>query len=199
MWLQKDEFPSNKLFINDLDNDGTNELIEAGKQIRNGKGEVIKEIKSGDSQDAVLFFENEDKSKTLQFCDFFESKLRCEDSEKNKILEADAPLSSVRLKNPRKVKVPFDEYSFIDDSEDIAFPKAFWVRLKEKEPKYLAIIGAYIGLPRANFYVYRPDGELVYHELLSEEAETISVLPADNETEDILIGGKDTIWKFTAK
>ena len=100
-----------------------------------------------------------------------------------------------------KTKNPVDSELIYttDSSENIAFPEAAWVKLKEAEPKYLAIVAAYIGLPRANLYVYKPDGELVYHELLPESAKTLAVLPTDNETEELLIGGKNTIWKFSAK
>lgn len=40
---------------------------------------------------------------------------------------------------------------------------------------------------------------LVCHELLPEDAETIAAIPAANANEEIVIGGKNTIWKFTAK
>jgi hypothetical protein len=47
-------------------------------------------------------------------------------------------------------------------------------------------------------YVYDEKETLVYHELLPEDAETIAIKPTANSTEEILIGGKNTIWKFAA-
>jgi hypothetical protein len=73
------------------------------------------------------------------------------------------------------------------------------VKLQKNKTKFLAIIGAFIGLPRANFYVYTSEGKLVYHELLPQGAKTIAVLPHESGNDAILIGGKETIWKFDAK
>lgn len=68
--------------------------------------------------------------------------------------------------------------------------------MKRDKPEYLAIVAVFIGIPRANLYIYEPNGTLVYHELLPEKAETIAVLPGENGLEQLLVGGKDTIWKY---
>jgi hypothetical protein len=81
----------------------------------------------------------------------------------------------------------------------IGYPKAILVALRKGEPKYLAVVGSFIGIPRANLYVYDGKGGLVYHELLPEDVETIASMPAGDGVEHILIGGKDTIWKYAAK
>jgi len=55
-------------------------------------------------------------------------------------------------------------------------------------------------LNRVVLCVYSADAKLVYHEILPEDAKTVAVLPAQNPRgkEEFLIGGKTTIWRYTA-
>ncbi len=53
-------------------------------------------------------------------------------------------------------------------------------------------------MERANLYIFEPSGILVYHELLGEDAETMAVLPSPDGEEQLLVGGKDTIWRYAA-
>jgi len=144
----------------------------------------------------------------LQFIDVSDNKLTCYDETGKKFIEAEAPLSDVRIKTPsRPPATPIDlgngiraepGDSFGNDTESVYQPKAVWVSLRRDKPKYLAVVASFIGIPRAHLYVYAPDGTLVYQELLPEDAETLAAIPA-NQSEEIVIGGKETIWKFTAK
>jgi hypothetical protein len=136
------------------------------------------------------------------------------DINNNILLQPAAPLSEIERKfekpnvpsptpidlgnGMRVVPVPMGE-GFGSNIEGVYQPKAVQVKLQKDKPKYLAIVAPFIGIPRAHFYVYDEKGTLVYHELLPEEAETITVLPTTTTTEEILVGGKDTIWKFTSK
>lgn len=144
----------------------------------------------------------------MQFIDVSDNKLTCYDETGKKFIEAEAPLSDVRIKTPsRPPATPIDlgngiraepGDSFGNDTESVYQPKAVWVSLRRDKPKYLAVVASFIGIPRAHLYVYAPDGTLVYQELLPEDAETLAAIPA-NQSEEIVIGGKETIWKFTAK
>lgn len=217
-WFQPDEFPTATMRVIDLDGDGRSEFLEYGSEtkIRDAAtGKVVRELKGGNSSDAFLFAEDKNKKKSLQFCDFDENRLECVDENGIKLIEAEAPLSRVKRKSPDQsppkaaatpvdfgngvVAVPMSETSGVGDNiESVYQPKAVWVSLAKDKPKYLAVVASFIGIPRAHFYVYEPNGTLVYHELLGEDAETLAAITA-NQTEEIVIGGKETIWKFTAK
>jgi hypothetical protein len=164
---------------------------------------VVREIKGGNSKDAVLFTEAKDKKKSFIFCNVYENKLTCENEDEKKIIEADAPLSKIPKKNSKKVNIKSGDdrpdISYMDDSYRVGFPKAVWVNLQKDKPKYLAVIGSFGRIGRSNFYLYDEKGNLVYHELLPEDARTIAVNSTANSTDEIFIGGKDTIWKFVAK
>lgn len=92
-----------------------------------------------------------------------------------------------------------EEFDTFEDTESLDSPKALWIKLKKDKPKFLAVIASFIGTPRANFYLYEANGNLVYHELLPEEADTVLVVPDEAGNESLLIGGKETIWKFEIK
>ncbi len=194
LWAVKDEYPSDELTIIDLDGDGNNELVEVNSKVRDGNGKLIRELKTSGSM--VLLKGNSGETK-LQSCGIYENELTCENEKGSKILSATAPLDQIKVK-PKTTSLP-DGTSHTSDSISLYKPKMSWVRLKKDEPEYLAVVGAYTSIPRANFYVYNSDGKLVYHELLPEDAETIAVLPTDNGTEEILIGGRVTIWKYSKK
>ncbi len=211
-WFQSDEFANNKLKIIDVDGDRKNELIEIGSKVRNGiDGKVLREMK-GDDNKAVLFVDKIDGKKVLQFCSFESNKIICKDEDEKTFFETDAPLSKIKIAEKETVKIPIQEKQgendnrpaimpteFTSDTESVYKPKAVWVSLKKDKPKYLAVIAGFIGIPRSNFYVYDEKGTLVYHELLPEDAETITTLPNSLGNEEILVGGKDTIWKVAIK
>lgn len=214
-WFQPDDFASDKMLVIDLDGDGKNELVELGSKVRNGMdGKLIREMQ-GDDDQAVLFVEGKDKKKTLQFCGFAENKFVCKDEKDKTLFESAALLSEIKMQrvkinppkstpvydsnNPNVRAEPVDEPSYIgDNSESVYKPRAVLVNFKKDKPKYIAVVASFIGIPRSNFYVYDEKGSLVYHELLPEDAETITVLSVENGTDSILVGGKNTIWKFTS-
>ena len=200
-WFEQADFPSGRLVLLDTDGDGKNELLEIGNnsKIRQGEtGKIIREIKGANAGDAFFFTEGQDKKKSLAFCDITDNKLVCKDEAGKSAPTATAPLSDVPNEKPRKLSVPGGpDLTF--ESESIYDPQIVRVRLRKDRPEYLAVVGAFIGIPRANFYLYDDQGALVYHELLPENAETIAVLPAVDAGEQILIGGKDTIWRFASE
>lgn len=216
-WFQPAKYPSATMRVFDIDGDGRSEFLELGgaSKIRDAAtGNVVRELKGGSSSDAIVFGEDKNKKKALQFCDIDDNKLICVDENAAKFIEAEAPLSKVKSKAATKTELPKatpidmgngivaapmgEPISSADDDESVYQPKAAWVSLKKDKPKYLAVVASFIGIPRAHLYIYEPNGTLVYHELLPEDAETLAVIPA-NQTEEIVIGAKDTIWKFTAK
>lgn len=195
-WFQPDQLPSSRLQIVDLDGDGRGEVIEIGRRVRDSHGKVLRELKGSDSA-ACVIVPGVDGSGRVQFAEISNGELLFSGEDGGSIFKMPAPLSHIK-KAPEKVEVPeSSEMSYIDDGDRLAYPQGVFVTLKENEPGYLAVVAAFNGLPRANLYIYDLSGRLVYHELLPEEAETITVLPADDGTEQILVGGKDTIWLYS--
>lgn len=201
-WFQADKFPNEKLYVTDINGDNKNEIVAIGSdaKIRDGSGNVTRQIKGSSEIAAFLISDDKDKKvteKALTFCRIKSNRINCDDENRQTILQSDAPLSDVKSKESRKIDVPgHPEMSFTDETESVSYPKAVWVNLRKDEPKYLAVVAAFIGLPRANFYLYDEKGNLVYHELLPEDAETVAVIPAANERQEIIIGGKNTIWRY---
>lgn len=194
-WFKAAEFPSGRLEIFDLEGDGKNELIEFGENIRDGNGDVVRPIKKrGD--DVILARDDRTGKPQLQFLAIDDGKLICTGENGEVLLNGDAPLSEI--KNPaKKLDVPgHPELSDIDDNESVSSPRGVWVKLRKDQPRYLAIVACFIGLPRSNLYIYDHDGKLVYHELLDEDAETLTALPTANGNESLLVGGKETIWNY---
>ena len=197
-WFQPDDFAASDLQVVDINGDGKGELIEIGARIRSGTdGKMIREMEGSDS-DALLIVDGTKQEKELQFAVFEEGRLKYRDEKGTELFVSDAPLAKV-LRSPETADTPGNpEISLIDNDETVAFPKAAWVSLRAGQPKYLAIVAGYIGLPRANLYVYDREGKLVYHELLDEGAEVLEIVPGKADAEDILVGGKDTIWRYSA-
>lgn len=212
-WFQPDDFPTAELQVVDIEGDGQTELFEfQGKssKIRDRKtGNILKKLEIQGEE--ILPVEKSQQKEPIRFFEFYEGRLKIYDATNKIILNIEAPLSEVKRELPkdststpkiesrdgqRIVAMP-DPNSSVN-SEGIYEPKSVWVSLEKDKPKYLAIIASFIGIPRSNLYVYNSKGDLVYHELLPEDAETITVLPNQNGNESILIGGKDTIWKFSA-
>lgn len=210
-WFQPDEFPTAALRVLDIDGDGRNEILELGNGVKirhPATGMLLTELKGGSFKAAFLLAEDKNKRKILQFCDVRNNRLTCVDETGTEFIAAEAPLSDVKIKTPERPKAPPIDLGngiraepaseTIDDTESVYQPKAVWVALRKDKPKYLAVVASFISIPRAHLYVYEPDGTLVYHELLPEDAETLAAIPA-NQSEEIVIGGKDTIWKFTLR
>lgn len=197
IWFQADKFAYNRFLIVDFENN-LNQLLEYGSnsKIRDKSGNVIKSFRGSEN---YLISNQPDGNKQIQFVDLNDNKLIVKNANGENILQAEAPLSEIKLDVPRKIEIPFDsENSYIDDSENVYHPKSVWFNLQKGKPQYLAVIGKFIGLPRSQFYVYDEKGNLVYQEILPENAETIAVLPNQDGMDNILIAGKDTIWKFSA-
>lgn len=201
-WFQPEDKPKRDLSIFDLEGEGNSVILETGKnsRIRNEKGEIIRNLGAVDYQGYLIIADGKDKEKTIQFLDITENKLTIKDENGNVLLQTEAPISSVKLKKSiTEYGSIYENGSYTKDSESVYPAKAVWVKLQPDKPKYLAVVASFDRLSRANFYVYEADGNLIYHELLPENAETIAVGGAANQLESVVIGAKNTIWKFEAK
>lgn len=203
IWFLPDEFPSDKLFVADTDSDGTNELVSLGHNttIRRGNGKIVREAsQTVTANDSFTIGVDRVSGKNVAlFCEILQLKFECQDIEGRKIVSGDAPLSEVPTAESTRVDIPgHPELSYLRNSESIYKPKIIIAKLEKDRPPYYVSVGAFIGIPRANLYIWNSYGKLVYHELLPEDAETIALLPTENGPNQVLIGGKNTIWKLAS-
>ena len=226
IWFQPDEFPTAELIFIDTDRDGKNELVEfhgGSSNLRDKRtGKILHPLKLGGSAAGIFEVVDGKKKGEVQIYEIAENKLIVTDLLGKELYRSDAPLSEVP-RFPAKGRASPAAYhslakesassatyeapvnasssgtAYQDDTESIYEPRAQMVRLQAGKPKYLVILASFISIPRTNLYVYGPGGELVYHELLAEDAETLSLITDPDGTEGFLVGGKDTIWKYTAK
>lgn len=195
-WFVADDFPMDELSIRDIDGDGKGEVIAAGKNIRDGNGKIIREL---DRNEPLIFVEDKDRKTTIQSIDISEGKLSLLNEDGSKPFSVEAPLSYIKKEAEKKDIPDFPEYSYVDDSESVQNEKAVWIQLYKDKPKYLAVVAPFILLERANLYIFESNGKLVYHELYDEDAETITVVPSDGGKEQLIVGGKSSVWKYAAK
>jgi hypothetical protein len=215
IWFQPAKFPTADFRVADFDGDGKTELLEfqgMSSTIRDKKtGGVIRKAAIDGWRKDFLIYEDAARKKSVRFFQIDENKLTFSDINNKILAESEAPLSEIQIKketpnrpSPTPVSlgngfraVPVPSYSD-SDSEEVSRPKAVWVNLLKDKPRYLAVVAPFISIPRTHFYLYDEKGALVYHELLPENAETVAVLSTANANDQILVGGKDTIWKFSA-
>lgn len=199
-WRREDKQPGRQLQVMDLNGDKKGEIVESNysvPKIRDSEGNPVKDtgkiIASGDN----FFVSDDGKTKKLNFMRFAKNKLTVTGEDNKVIWEADAPFSEIKGRN-----VPMREQSPGDDSDkEYLYPiYTVQVKLQSSESKYLAVLGSYLRSNRAVLYIYSPEGKLVYNEILPEESKTLMALPRENgDTEDILIGGKQTIWRYVGR
>lgn len=209
-WFQRDDSPHGPLSVRDIDGDGKNELVALGQVTRDGNCKKVGD-KMGTSYETLIMKEGKDKKMGPVFCSIDQGKFLCRNTKGETVVSGDAPLSEVkkvdtgRHEGPAPTPVHLGngvqaipvKISSTNDTDRIYQPRAVWVSFSPGKTKYLAVLGAFAGLPRSNLYIYDADGKLVYHELIDQRSETIAVQPVDGGNEQLLVGGKDTIWRYT--
>ena len=81
-WFTPDESPSKRLEVVDTDGDGKNDLVVLGKDVRDGNGKSLRNLKSA-SDNFFLFVDPIKKRTVLQTCALYTGELRCIDEEGN--------------------------------------------------------------------------------------------------------------------
>jgi hypothetical protein len=161
-WFMPMEFPNYGLLIADVDGDGKNELLATGQgsMVLDSKRETKRNIEAGDLNPAILFSEK-NKKKSIVFCNIHGNKLKCVDDANTMVMAADAPLSEIPKKNPKKITIPdHPEMSYMDDRTSADLPQAVWINFRKGQPRYLALIDPFIGVQRSHFYLYDEKGSL---------------------------------------
>lgn len=195
-WFVPDDFPMDELTIRDIDGDGKTEVIAAGKNIRDANGKFLREFSR---DEPLLFADDKSRKTTIQSVNISRGVLSLMNDDGTEAFSANAPLSYIKKEDEMKEIPGYPEFSYVDDSESVQDEKAVWVQLHKDKPRYLAVVAPFILLERANLYIFESNGKLVYHELFDEDAETVAVLPTDGGNEQLVVGGKSSIWKYAAK
>ncbi|MEK7667043.1 MAG: VCBS repeat-containing protein [Gemmatimonadota bacterium] len=81
--------------------------------------------------------------------------------------------------------------------EGFPFVAAGAVRLGPQAEPYLAVVRtADVSQQRSALYLFRANGELVYHEILSSSTVALAVHSARGEEDQLLIGCGSTVWRY---
>jgi hypothetical protein len=198
-WRREDKSPGTQLRVMDVDGDKKPEIIESNysaPKMRDFEGNLAKDAKTVIGGDD-FFVTDDGKTKKLNFIKFAKNKITVTGEAGKVIWEADAPFSEIKSRH-----VPLREQTASDSSDkEYLYPiHITQVKLRGGEAAYLAVLGTYLGSNRAVLYIYSPEGKLVYNEILPEESKTLMALPHENgDGEDILVGGKQTIWRYAIK
>jgi hypothetical protein len=211
IWKQTTDVPGDDLWTFDLEGDSRSKIVEvffSKPVIRDANGNVEKEInKDSRSVAGVLVGEGENK-KTLQFAGISDNQVYVFDESDRTILDGEAPLSEIprerKAEIPQSTPIDLGNGTIVrpeavspeDDSDNAYGGKFARFNLKKGEANYLAAAASYWEYDRSILYVYSPDGKLVYHEILPEECRSIILVPNENGSDDLLIVGKDTVWRY---
>lgn len=197
LWKHEYEDAGSELLVEDLDNDGRSEIIELSYGPVRIRGNDGKEKTQGQKYEHGVpsgFVVDNGEKKELNFIDFSGNKISVTDGNNKTLWEADAPLSEVKAKSYLPSEQGEEYLSKIYDA------KVAQVRLDETGKMYTAVLGNYGMKGRAVLYIYSPDKKLVYNEVLPEESTTIMTIPGEkNGIDELWIGGKHAIWRFTVK
>ncbi len=200
-WVQPWEGSLHQIEVVDVDGDGKNEIIHnsaGGMMIRDGQGKTIKQVempfyfstfhlvtKPGEKQPHILAVHDQ----SVWLVDF----------NGNVVKKFAAPLS--KLISPRKPSTTNELENFFSGEVSVYKAKGVWVKLKEAQPEFLAVIAEFVAIDRSVLYIYSDDGNLVYQEVLPEECLSIAVFAPEDQSraQELLIGGSDTVWRYNAR
>lgn len=196
IWFRSGDVLSTKFQMADIDDDGKDDLVNVigvGSELMEAStGKFIKELPLPSSTDGLIKIGTTGGKAKYRLAGMSEGKFEVYDLSGKTIFTADAPLSEVKAVSPK------DYGSFTSDTENIYQPLVRAVSLKLDQEAYFVVLGTYIGIPRSQLYVYDSKGNLVYHEMLGEEAEAMTVLTEKQGREGFVVAGKDTVWRYSA-
>lgn len=188
-----------QLEVVDVDGDRKNEIIHSkgGLTIWDGQGQLIKEVEMPFYLARFQLIPMPGEEKRPRILALEDEHVWLVDFEGSVVNKFAAPLS--RFTNPRKN--PPGNLDFLgSDETDVYKAEGVWVKLKENQPEFLAVVTEFAGIDRSVFYVYSPEGKLVYHEVLPEGCSSIAVLgQPERNVQELLIGGTDTVWRYNAR
>ncbi len=205
LWKQRPERLSNDLAILDVDNNGQTEIVsvESDKvQIFDAQGNELRQAKLPGYFGPVDFIQSKGPKPVPQILDIDEGVLWLVDFSGNVAFKADAPLSSIKLKEPQQEGglTSNPEFSFKKETEEVYQKYGAWVQLQAGKPPALAVVATFVLLDRSLFYVYDEQGKLLYQEILPEDVNGLAIIPLDEKGQRnaVLVAGENTVWQYSA-
>lgn len=203
-WRREDEFSHGQMELVDLDRDGKAEIVEASGEelkIRDAQGKVTSRANMPFYLSYLSLCPRPDGRGALQNLAVKEGRLALIDLDGKNFSNFEAPLSKIKLDEPRKITAPGMPEPIVFDTEEVYRAKGVWVKLRKDQPEYLAVIARFAAIDRSLFYVYDEQGKLIYHEILPEAANAIALLSPENdaESESVLVAGEKTVWRYAAR
>lgn len=200
-WTQAWERSVHQVEVVDVDGDRKNEIIHSsgtGLVIRDGQGEIVKEVEMPFYFSQFHLCAMPGKEERLHFLAFAEDNVWLIDFEGNVVNKFAAPLS--RFKNARKVSND-DPYDIGSGDTSVYKAKGVWVKLKEAQPSFLAVVTEFAAIDRSVLYIYSSEGRLVYQEVLPEQSKSIAVLSLEEgrDAQELLVGGSETVWRYSGR
>ena len=202
-WQQPEEY-SGPVEITDTDGDGRPEIISSGTghtlAIRDAQGQIIRSVEMPIYFSHFSLSPSPDKKAPPQILDFDEGRLLLIDFNGKVASRLEAPFSKLLKPTPEKFDLPNGSEPFVIDTVSIYKPEGVWVMLRKDNEPYFAVIAPFAGLDRSMFYVYDSKGKLVYQEVMPEACDAIAVLKSEDEkdVQSLLVGGKETVWRYAA-
>jgi hypothetical protein len=195
LWQRAAEYGPSQIEVVDIDGTGKKKIVSIGSklEIRDESGNEIKSVDSPAGYVGKFSLCVMPNTKTPNIIAVNNGYLWLIDFDGNAVAKFNAPLSEF----PDVVeKTPYGESGTITYKA-----KSVWVRLAKDQPAYLAVINEFAAVDRSVLYVYSSSGKLAYQEVLPEECSSIATLPPENGigTQDFLVGGSRTVWRYKRK
>lgn len=199
-WAQPSETIAYQAEVVDVDGDRKNEIVySSGSEliITDTQGQILKHVTMPfylAQFDLCSMPGQEQRPDILAVAD---EHVWLTDFDGNIITKLAAPLSRFEA-SPQTAN---DDLSDTEGTETAVFKsKGVWVKLKEDQAAFLAVVTEFAAIDRSVLYIYSGKGKLVYQEILPEQCSSIAVLPQQDgsSAQELLLGGSETVWRYNA-
>ncbi len=177
VWKKEDGNVWHVEFI-DVNGDGKQEIIHSNVSgeltIRDGKGHVIGKI-----------------NPQAYIADFSLCKNPAQEAQTWVLFAQDEMLCTVDVKQKTVKQYDAPYASYLSQAKGVFFDI-------ETSSGYLAVVVNFENWGKAILYIYSPQGELTYQEILPDSSCAIAALRLDSSTEDaVLVGGNGKVWRYS--
>jgi hypothetical protein len=194
VWRQADNIGGDRLWAFDIDKDSKSEIFElyfSEPIYRAPDGVLDTKYKIDRRFNDEIFVVDTKDDRAPRFVGFSNKKIGISDEKGKEVFNAEAPLSILESERSST------EHDETDDSAEAKDLQIAWINTKAADIPYFAATGSYSKFDRAIFYVYSPDGTLIYQEILPEVIRRIIQIPNESGFDDLLVVGKDTVWRYS--
>lgn len=200
-WTQPSEGSLHQVEVVDVDGDRKNEIIHSngsGLVIRDRQGQFVKEVEMPFYLSHFQLGTMPGKEERSHLLAFAEDNFWLIDFNGEVVDKFAAPLS--RFTNSRKVSND-DLYEMGLSETSVYKAQGAWVKLKEAQPSFLAVVTEFAAIDRSVLYIYSSEGRLVYQEVLPEQCSSIAVLTQEEgrDAQELLVGGSETVWRYSGR